>query len=128
MRTMGALLVGLLLASASGGAQDDNAPRRKENFERLRDELLLITDANLRKGAMLVVRSSAPVVMSALEPESAAASTERLALGVRTNVEGAEAGVVVAPFALKDPGGRLAGLSFTLAALKDDKVRMGVGI
>lgn len=123
-----ATLLGMLLAAATcPTTATDKDTRRKETFACLRDELLRITKSNLEKESHLIPRPSAPVRMSALEPENAAATIERLALGLKTAVEGAEAGVVVSPFALKNPAHRLAGFSLTLAALKDEKVRAGAG-
>ena len=125
-----AAVLALLFASPTvcPSVATERDTRRRETFECLRGELLQITKTNLDKEAHLVPRPSAPVRMSALEPENAAASIERLALGLKTDVEGAEAGVVVSPFALKNPANGLAGLSLTLAALKNEKVRAGVGV
>ncbi len=65
--------------------------------------------------------------VDAVEPDdsSAAATVRRLAGAIKTNPEGTEAGLVIAPFALAGCD-VLPGLELTFAALKADLTRIGV--
>jgi hypothetical protein len=103
-------------------------------FERLKQNAIEHTREIFAAGARRVAveraaregTGTAPIRAAALEPESAAAAADRLSLAVRTDVEDVEAGVSMSPFALVGRS-KAPGLRLTLAALKDDKFRGGVG-
>lgn len=60
----------------------------------------------------------------ALEPENAATTADRLAVALKTDIAGTEAGVTAAPFGLAE-NPSLRGFNLTLGALKNDMVRVG---
>jgi hypothetical protein len=62
----------------------------------------------------------------AVDPASGFTAAERAAAVVSTSIEGAKAGVNIAPFALARPD-LLRGLSFTVAAFDDGVTRFGAG-
>jgi hypothetical protein len=72
-------------------------------------------------------QASVAAAVDPLEPDDSAgaATVRRLAGAIKTNPEGTEAGLSIAPFALAGSE-MLAGLEFSVAALKDDLTRAGV--
>ena len=83
-------------------------------------------DADVQARDEATRQASIIAAVDAVEPDdsSAAATVRRLAGAIKTNPEGTEAGVVVAPFVLAGSD-RFRGLEITLAALEDDFTRTG---
>jgi hypothetical protein len=84
--------------------------------------------ARVRKGREEATRQTSMVAaVDAVEADDSttAATVRRLAGAIKTNPEGTEAGVVIAPFALAGSE-TLPGLEVTFAALKDDFTRTGL--
>jgi hypothetical protein len=130
MRAHLACAAALLLIGGEARAQSPAAAV----FERLKQNAIEHTREIFAAGARRVAveraareaASAGPTRVPALEPESAAAAADRLSLAARTDVEDVEAGVSISPFALVGRG-QAPGLRLTLAAVKDDKFRAGVG-
>lgn len=66
------------------------------------------------------------VVTPALAQEAAVNSVERASAALKTSVDGAEAGISVAPLALLGLSDQPHQINVTLAALKEDKTRLGL--
>jgi hypothetical protein len=120
-----AAVLALALAPPAPPAADAPTRRRLAYAELSRRAL-----ANA-EGNFVVARTldPGPSRLAPLEPETSAATATRLSFALKTDVEGgAQAGVTASPFDLVDRGpGWLRPVSLTAAALKDDKVRLGVG-
>lgn len=70
--------------------------------------------------------SNVAVRSPALDQENALTSMDRASAAIKTSVEGAEAGISVAPLALLGYDEQPHQINLTLAALKDSKTRFGV--
>lgn len=110
-----------LRASAVSALQGD----QKVQESKPHPELLTADAAQERERATR--QASMIAAVDAIEPDdsTAASTVRRLAGAIKTNPEGTEAGLVVAPFALAGSD-TLPGLEVTFAALKDDLTRAGV--
>jgi hypothetical protein len=87
----------------------------------------LTNEQAVRTRQLATTQSSIIAAVDAVEPDdsTAAATVRRLAGAIKTNPEGTEAGLVIAPFALAGAD-VLPGLEVTFAALKDDFTRAGM--
>jgi hypothetical protein len=104
------------------------AVKQLESFEKVRgDSVPVALQEAVEDRDAATVQSSLIAAVDAIEPDdsTAAATVRRLAGAIKTNPEGTEAGIVVAPFALAGHDS-LRGLEVTFAALKDDFTRAGV--
>jgi hypothetical protein len=145
MRTHHLSYVVLLLLSAPGGAAAQ-APacqgracveqKWQAIYDRAVDQITrerenvpadLMTDKGVEARRRATTETSIVAAVDAVEPDdsTAAATVRRLAGAIKTNPEGTEAGLVIAPFALAGSKA-LPGLELTFAALKDDFTRAGV--
>lgn len=105
--------------------QNDQTKRNEEDRKgNLAPQLLTATSVQSRDRATRQSSIIAEVDAVEADDSTAAATVRRLAGAIKTNPEGTEAGLVIAPFALAG-WETLSGLEVTFAALKDDFTRLG---
>jgi hypothetical protein len=125
--------VGALALPAGARAQAEGRAA-SAMFERLMAGALAdarsLFEPEQREKMLVEARSQTPLPdrVAALDPESAAATVDRATLGLKTDVKGAEAGIVFAPAILfgQGPESALAALNVVFAALQGEQTRVGV--